>query len=87
MRIEILILTIEEETAATLRVKVPKQNAQPAFGKETSKVNGCCGFTNATFDVIYGDLFQKILVTFSEVETKHKMIREINIHSLIVHIA
>ena len=60
MRIQVLILTVEEETAATLRVKVPKQNAQPAFGKETSKVYGCCGLTDATFDVIYGDLFQKL---------------------------
>ena len=60
MRIEILILPVEEETAATLWVKVPKQNAQAAFGKETGKVNGCCGFTNATFDIIYGNLFQNL---------------------------
>ena len=61
-----MILTIEEETAATLWIKIPKENAEPAFGQEASQVYGCCGFSNASLDIVYGDLFQNLkLITKS----------------------
>ena len=60
MRIDIMILPVKEKTAATLRIKVPKQNTKSTFGQETGQVNRCGGFANATLDIIYGDLFQKL---------------------------
>jgi hypothetical protein len=66
MCIGIMILTIEEKTAASLRIKVPKQNTKTAFSEEAGEVDGCSGLTDATFDIIYGDLFQELkLITKS----------------------
>ncbi len=62
MRISITILPVKEETTATLRIKVPKQNAKTAFGQETGQVNGCSGFSNASLDIVYGNLFQNLNV-------------------------
>ena len=60
MSIIITILPVEEETAATLRIQVPEQNTKTAFCQETGKVDWSCGFSNATFNIIYGNLFQKL---------------------------
>jgi hypothetical protein len=59
VRVIIMILAIEEEAAATLWIKIPKKNAEAAFGEEAGQVYGCCGFSNASLDIVYGDLFQK----------------------------
>ena len=63
-----MILTIEEETAAALGIKVPEENAEAAFCQEAGQVYGCCGFSNAPLDIVYGDLFQKILDLFTELK-------------------
>ena len=60
MCVDVMILAVEEKAAASLRIKVPQQHAQTAFCQETGQVNGCGGFAYATFDIIYGDLFQKL---------------------------
>jgi hypothetical protein len=66
MCIIIMVLPAEEEAAAALRIKVPKQYTQTALGQEAGQVDGCCGFSNATFDIVYGNLFQKLnLITKS----------------------
>ena len=70
MRIGIMILAIEKETAASLRIKVPKQHAKTAFSQETGQVYGCSGFANATFDIIYGDLFQNLKLSRGRVLKK-----------------
>ena len=64
MGVIILILTIEEETAAALWIKVPKQDAEAAFSQEASQVYGCCGFSNASLDIVYSNLFQKYWILF-----------------------
>ena len=64
MCIVISVLSAEEETTASLRIKIPKQHAFPFFSKKAGQVYGCCGFSNASLDVVYGDLFQKILANF-----------------------
>ena len=60
MCVDVMILAVEEEAAASLRIKVPQQYAETAFCQETSQVNGRSGLAYATFDIIYGDLFQKL---------------------------
>ena len=66
MCIRIMVLTIEEKATAALRIKVPQQYTKTAFCQETGEVDGCSGLTNATFDIIYGDLFQNLkLITKS----------------------
>src|SRR6185503_17814144 len=60
MCVDVMILAVEEEAAASLRIKVPQQYAETAFCQETSQVNGCSGLAYATFDIIYGELFQKL---------------------------
>jgi hypothetical protein len=60
VRVVITILPTEEITTASLRIEVPKQDAQAPAGKKTSKVYGCSGFSNASFNVVYGDLFQNL---------------------------
>ena len=66
MCVIIMILPVEEETAATLWIKVPKQHAQATFGQEAGQVYGCCGFSNASLDIVYSNLFQNLkLVTKS----------------------
>ena len=61
-----MILTIEKETAATLWIKVPEEDAESAFGQEAGQVYGCCGFSNASLDIVYGNLFQNLkLITKS----------------------
>ena len=66
MCIIIMILPAEEETASTLRVKVPKQYTKPTLSQEAGQVDGCCGFSNASFNTIYGNLFQKLnLITIA----------------------
>ena len=59
-----MILTIEEETAASLWIKVPEKNAESAFGQEAGQVYGCCGFSNAPLDIVYSNLFQKYWILF-----------------------
>jgi hypothetical protein len=64
MCIIILILSVEKITAASLRIKIPQQYTKTAFSKETGEINRSSGFSNAPFDIIYGDLFQDLkLVT------------------------
>jgi hypothetical protein len=60
MGIFILVLPVKEEATATLRIKVPKQYTKTALGQEASQVNGRGSFANASFNIIYGDLFQKL---------------------------
>jgi len=60
MCVDVMILAVEEEAAASLRIKVPQQYAQTTFCQETGEVYGSSGLANATFDVIYGDLFQNL---------------------------
>ena len=60
MCICIMILTIEEKATPPLRIKVPQQNTKTAFCQETSQVNGCGGLAYTAFDIIYGNLFQKL---------------------------
>jgi len=60
MCICIMILMIEEKATAALRIKVPQQYTKTAFCQETSQINGCRGLAYATFDIIYGNLFQKL---------------------------
>ena len=60
MGIIILMLPVEKETAAALRVQVPKQHAKTATGKVASQVDGCSSFANTSFDIINGNLFQKL---------------------------
>ena len=61
-----MILTIEKETAATLWIKVPEEDAESAFGQEAGQVYRCCGFSNASLDIVYGNLFQNLkLITKS----------------------
>jgi len=56
----VMILPVEEKTAASLRVKIPEQNAETTLGQVTGQVNRSSGFSNASLDIIYGDLFQKL---------------------------
>ena len=66
MCIVISILAVKEKTAATLGVQVPEQNAKTTFGQEAGQVDGCCGFSNASLDIVYSNLFQKLnLITKS----------------------
>jgi len=86
MRIIVSILPVEEETTAALRIKVPEQHAHASFSKKAGQVHGCCGFSDASLDVIYGDLFQKMVVAFSELKTNHKMMKATNNCSLLFSI-
>ena len=56
----VTILATEEKTTSSLGIEVPKQNAQASFGKKAGKIYGCGGFSNASLDVVYGDLFQRV---------------------------
>jgi hypothetical protein len=60
MCIIIIVLPVEKEAAATLRVHIPKQNAESATGEVTGQVYGCSGLTYATLDIIYSNLFQNL---------------------------
>ena len=60
MCIIIMVLPVEEETAATLRIQVPKQYTKTTLGQEAGQVDGCGGFSYASLNVIYGNLFQKL---------------------------
>ena len=60
MCISIPILPVEEETAAALRIQVPEQDAETTFGQEAGQVYRCCGFSNASLDIVYSNLFQKL---------------------------
>jgi hypothetical protein len=60
MCIGIAILPVEEETAAALRIQVPEQDAETTFGQEAGQVYGCCGFSNASLDIVYSNLFQNL---------------------------
>ena len=60
MGISIAILPVEEVTAATLRIEVPEQDAKTTFGQEAGQVDGCSGFSNASLDIVYSNLFQKL---------------------------
>jgi hypothetical protein len=60
MRIIIMILAVEEVTAAALRVEVPEQDAETAPGEKAGQVDGSGGFANASLDVIDGNLFQEL---------------------------
>jgi hypothetical protein len=60
VRIIVAILTVEEITAASLRVKIPKQNTKTALSEQAGQVNRSSGFANAPFDIIDGNLFQKL---------------------------
>lgn len=60
MCIIVVVLAIEEITAASLRVQVPKHYTKTALSEEAGQVDGCSSFTNAPFDVINGDFFQKV---------------------------
>ena len=57
----IAVLPAEEKTTAPLRVEVPKQNTQASFCKKAGKIYGCGGLSNASLNIVYGDLFQRIL--------------------------
>ena len=59
-----MILSIEKETAASLGIKIPEEDAEAAFGKEAGQVYGCCGFSNASLDIVYSNLFQKYWIFF-----------------------
>ena len=56
----IMILPVEEKAAASLRVEIPEQDTKTSLGQETGQVNRSCGFSNASLDIINGDLFQKL---------------------------
>ena len=68
MGVIVLVLPVEEETAAALRIQVPEQDAETTFGQEAGQVYGCCGFSNTPLDIVYSDLFQKILDLFTELK-------------------
>ena len=70
MRICIVILTIEEKAAASLRIKVPQQYTKTAFCQETSQVNGCSGFADTALDIIYSNLFQNLKL-LTKVDLQH----------------
>jgi hypothetical protein len=59
-----MILTIKEEAATALGIKIPEEDAESAFGQEAGQVYGCCGFSNASLDIVYGNLFQKYWILF-----------------------
>lgn len=69
MSVIIFILLVEEETASALRVHIPKQNTETTFSQETGQVNRSSGFSNASLDVIYSDLFQNLKL-FTKVQLK-----------------
>jgi hypothetical protein len=56
----IMILPVEEKAAAPLRVKIPEQDTETTLGQVTGQVNRSSGFSNASLDIINGDLFQKL---------------------------
>jgi hypothetical protein len=60
MCIVVVILPVEEETAASLRVQVPKQYTEAALSQEAGEINRSGGFAYAAFDIIYCDLFQSL---------------------------
>ena len=60
MCIIISILPVEEKTAAALRIQVPEQDAKATLGQEAGQVYGCGGFSNASLDIVYSNLFQKL---------------------------
>lgn len=64
MGMVITILAAEEKTTAALRIEIPEQDAQTSLGKKAGKIYRCGGFSNASLDVVYGDLFQRILRSF-----------------------
>ncbi len=63
MGVIVMILPVEEITAATLRVQVPEQHAETYPGQEAGQVDGCSGFANASLDIINGNFFQKMKLT------------------------
>ena len=56
----IMVLTVEKIAAATLRVQVPKQYAKATPGQETGQVDRSSGFSDASLDIINGNLFQAL---------------------------
>jgi hypothetical protein len=56
----IMVLAVEEITAAALRVQIPKQHAKTTLGQEAGQVDRSSGFSNASLDVINCNLFQKL---------------------------
>ena len=60
MGIIIMILPVEEETASSLWIKVPEQDTEATFSQEAGQVYGCCGFSNASLDIVYSNLFQNL---------------------------
>jgi len=60
MGIVVMVLPVEEETAATLRIQVPKQYTQTTLGQEAGKVDGSSGLSNASFDIVYGNFFHEV---------------------------
>ena len=60
MGVIVLILLVEEETAATLRVQIPKQYTKTALGQKAGQVNRSCGFSNASLNIINRDFFQNL---------------------------
>ena len=56
----VMILAVEEITAAALGVEIPKQYTKATLGKKAGQVDRSSGFSNASFDVIDGNLFQKL---------------------------
>lgn len=74
----ISVLSAEEETTPSLWIEVPKQYTQASLGKKAGKIYGCGGFPNASLDIVYGDLFQRIRDLFSGVETNDKMSMLVN---------
>jgi hypothetical protein len=60
MCVIIVILPVEKKAAAPLRVKIPEQDTETTLGQVTGQVDRSSGFSNASLDVIYGDLFQKL---------------------------
>jgi hypothetical protein len=60
MCIVVVILTVKEETAATLGVQVPKQYTKAALGQKAGEIDRCGGFSYAALDIIYCNLFQSL---------------------------
>jgi hypothetical protein len=60
MCIVVMILSVEEEAAASLWVQVPKQHAEAALSQEAGEINRSGGFAYAAFNVIYCNLFQSL---------------------------
>ena len=58
MCIIIMVLAVEEITAATLRIQIPKQYTKAIFGQHASQVYRSGGFANTALDIINSNFFQ-----------------------------